>query len=41
MNDTDLCWMSAADLAAAIAKKKVSPVEVVDATPDRASDHRA
>src|SRR5256885_12700931 len=32
MNDTDLCWMSAADLAAAIAKKKVSPVEVVDAT---------
>src|SRR6266850_5279654 len=32
MNDTDLCWMSAADLAAAIAKKKLSPVEVVDAT---------
>ncbi|PYM92611.1 MAG: amidase [Candidatus Rokuibacteriota bacterium] len=32
MNDTDLCWMSAADLAVAIAKKKVSPVEVVDAT---------
>jgi len=32
MNDTDLCWMSAADLAAAIARKKVSPVEVVDAT---------
>jgi aspartyl-tRNA(Asn)/glutamyl-tRNA(Gln) amidotransferase subunit A len=31
MNDTDLCWMSASDLAAAIAKKKVSPVEVVDA----------
>ena len=27
----DLCWMTAADLAAAIAKKKVSPVEVVDA----------
>jgi len=32
MNDNDLCWMSAFDLAAAIAKKKVSPVEVVDAT---------
>jgi len=31
MNDSDLCWTSAADLAAAIAKKKVSPVEVVDA----------
>ena len=28
---TELCWMSAADLARAIAKKKVSPVEVVDA----------
>src|SRR6185436_15617514 len=27
----NLCWMTAADLAAAIAKKKVSPVEVVDA----------
>jgi Asp-tRNA(Asn)/Glu-tRNA(Gln) amidotransferase A subunit family amidase len=27
----ELCWMSAADLARAIAKKKVSPVEVVDA----------
>ena len=32
MNDSDLCWVSAFDLAAAIAKKKVSPVEVVDAT---------
>ena len=32
MNDSDLCWMSAFDLAAAIATKKVSPVEVVDAT---------
>src|SRR5215831_11298492 len=30
MNNSDLCWMSAADLAVAIAKKKVSPVEVVD-----------
>ena len=31
MNDTELCWMTAADLAVAIAKKKVSPVEVVEA----------
>ena len=31
MNDSDLCWMPASDLATAIAKKKVSPVEVVDA----------
>jgi aspartyl-tRNA(Asn)/glutamyl-tRNA(Gln) amidotransferase subunit A len=31
MSNSDLCWMSASDLAAAIAKKKVSPVEVVDA----------
>src|SRR5436190_10233350 len=28
---TELCWMSAADLAGAIAKKKDSPLEVVDA----------
>ena len=35
MNDSDLCWMSAADLAPAIAKKKVSPVEVVDAVLSR------
>src|SRR5262245_61143735 len=35
MNDSDLCWMSAADLAAAIAKKKVSPVQVVDAVLSR------
>jgi len=27
---TDLCWMTATDLAHAIAKKRVSPVEVVD-----------
>src|SRR5262249_10834866 len=27
----DLCWLSAADLAAAIRRKKVSPREVVDA----------
>jgi hypothetical protein len=25
MNNSDLCWMSAADLAAAIVRKKVSP----------------
>jgi Asp-tRNA(Asn)/Glu-tRNA(Gln) amidotransferase A subunit family amidase len=35
MPDDRLCWMSAADLAAAIARKKVSPVEVVDAVLDR------
>jgi aspartyl-tRNA(Asn)/glutamyl-tRNA(Gln) amidotransferase subunit A len=31
MASDELCWMPAADLAAAIARKKVSPVEVVDA----------
>ena len=31
MADDALCWMSAADLAAAVARRKVSPVEVVDA----------
>ena len=35
MNNSDLCWMSASDLAAAIARKKVSPVEAVDAVLDR------
>src|SRR5215468_4113872 len=35
MNNSDLCWMSASDLAAAIARKTVSPVEVVDAVLDR------
>src|SRR5262245_61862900 len=35
MNNSDLCWMSAADLAAAIGRKKVSPVEVVDAVLSR------
>jgi aspartyl-tRNA(Asn)/glutamyl-tRNA(Gln) amidotransferase subunit A len=35
MNNSDLCWMSAAELAAAIAWKKVSPVEVVDAVLSR------
>jgi len=28
--NTELCWMTATDLARAIAKKRVSPVEVVD-----------
>src|SRR6266545_334319 len=35
MNDSDLCWMPASALAIAIAKKKVSPVEVVDAVLSR------
>jgi aspartyl-tRNA(Asn)/glutamyl-tRNA(Gln) amidotransferase subunit A len=35
MADDALCWMSAADLATAVARRKVSPVEVVDAVLDR------
>src|SRR5213594_2405119 len=35
MNNSELCWLSASDLAVAIAKKKVSPVEVVDAVLER------
>jgi aspartyl-tRNA(Asn)/glutamyl-tRNA(Gln) amidotransferase subunit A len=35
----DLCWMTAADLAAAIARRKVSPVEVVDAVLARIDKH--
>ena len=35
MNNSDLCWMSASDLTAAIARKRVSPVEVVDAVLER------
>ena len=31
----DLCWMPASELARAIRKKKVSPVEVVDAVLER------
>ncbi len=31
MANDELCWMSAADLAAGISRKKISPVEVVDA----------
>src|SRR5947199_6914638 len=35
MNDSTLCWMSASELAPAIARKKVSPLEVVDAVLSR------
>jgi Asp-tRNA(Asn)/Glu-tRNA(Gln) amidotransferase A subunit family amidase len=35
MASEELCWMTAADLAAAIARRKVSPVEAVDAVLDR------
>jgi aspartyl-tRNA(Asn)/glutamyl-tRNA(Gln) amidotransferase subunit A len=35
MSDTDFCFISATDLAAAIRTKKVSPVEVVNALLDR------
>jgi aspartyl-tRNA(Asn)/glutamyl-tRNA(Gln) amidotransferase subunit A len=35
MRNDELCWMPASELAAAIAKRKVSPVEVVDAALDR------
>jgi aspartyl-tRNA(Asn)/glutamyl-tRNA(Gln) amidotransferase subunit A len=35
MANDDICWMSAAALAAAIRKKKLSPVEVVRAVLDR------
>jgi aspartyl-tRNA(Asn)/glutamyl-tRNA(Gln) amidotransferase subunit A len=35
MADDTLCWMPAADLARAIARRTVSPVEVVDAVLDR------
>ncbi|PYM05397.1 MAG: amidase [Candidatus Rokuibacteriota bacterium] len=31
MANDELCWMSAADLAAAVSRKKISPVDVVDA----------
>ena len=31
----ELCWMTATDLARAVAKKKVSPVEVIDAVLER------
>src|SRR5260370_14606802 len=35
MPDAQLCWMPATELAALIRRKKVSPVEVVDAVLDR------
>ncbi|HYE93427.1 MAG TPA: amidase, partial [Terriglobales bacterium] len=35
MTKNELCWTSAADLAALIRRRKVSPVEVVDAVLDR------
>ncbi len=35
MADEQLCWMPATELAALIRKKKVSPVEVIDAVLDR------
>jgi Asp-tRNA(Asn)/Glu-tRNA(Gln) amidotransferase A subunit family amidase len=35
MADPELCWLSASELAAAIAKKKLTPVEVVEALLDR------
>ena len=35
MADTRLAWLPATELAALIQKKKVSPIEVVDAVLDR------
>ena len=35
MTSDELCWLSATDLAALIRRRKVSPVEVVDAVLDR------
>ena len=35
MASDELCWLSATDLAALIRRRKVSPVEVVDAVLDR------
>jgi aspartyl-tRNA(Asn)/glutamyl-tRNA(Gln) amidotransferase subunit A len=35
MRHQDICWMSAADLAKSIRKKKLSPVEVVRDILDR------
>ncbi len=41
MASDELCWMTAADLAAAIVRKKVSPVEVVDAVLGRIEKTKA
>jgi aspartyl-tRNA(Asn)/glutamyl-tRNA(Gln) amidotransferase subunit A len=38
---SELCWMTAAELAAAIRRKKISPVEVVDATLERIEQLKA
>ncbi|HEV8473872.1 MAG TPA: amidase [Methylomirabilota bacterium] len=35
MTETDLCWLSATELAALIRRRKVSPVELVDAVLER------
>ena len=35
MTSDELCWLSATDLAALIRRRKVSPVEVIDAVLDR------
>ena len=35
MTSDELCWLSATELAGLIRRKKVSPVEVVDAVLDR------
>ena len=40
MADDELCWMTATDLAATIARKKVSPVEVVEALLERIEAQR-
>ena len=35
MTSDELCWLSATDLAALIRRRKVSPVEVIDAVLER------
>ena len=39
--DTDLCYLSAADLSTLIARRAVSPVEIVTALLDRISRYNA
>ena len=41
MRNDELCWMSAWDLARAVARRRVSPVEVVDAWADRRPEPRS